>query len=68
MNNISGIFFQNKDDAETFKQSHILNNKSNILFARGTGVDTEKFALTKIPDIKQTFLPDELIGKKYITD
>lgn len=65
LNNISGIFFQNKDDAETFKQSHILNNKSNILFARGTGVDTEKFALTKIPDIKQT-LNFLLIGRLLI--
>ena len=39
-----GVFFQNVDDAEVFQRQGILGPKARVLFARGTGVDTERFA------------------------
>ena len=39
-----GVFFQNHDDITVFKQSGILGPKARVLTARGTGVDTKRFA------------------------
>ena len=39
-----GVFFQNHDDITVFKQSVILGPKARVLTARGTGVDTKRFA------------------------
>ncbi|MCR5814276.1 MAG: glycosyltransferase family 4 protein [Desulfovibrio sp.] len=39
-----GIFFQNPDDAALFQSQGILDESARVLFARGTGVDTARFA------------------------
>lgn len=44
-----GIFFQNNDDAKIFCKQNILNKKSSILFAKGTGVDINYFADAPLP-------------------
>lgn len=41
---IDGVFFQNPDDVATFTQANIVDKKTRILMARGTGVDTKHFA------------------------
>ncbi|MBO4336247.1 MAG: glycosyltransferase family 4 protein [Desulfovibrio sp.] len=41
-----GVFFQNADDAALFQEQGILDPKARVLFARGTGVDTQRFAYT----------------------
>lgn len=45
----SGIFFQNHEDAALFRQRGILDRDAPVFFARGTGVDTEKFATLPLP-------------------
>ena len=47
-----GIFFQNEDDIATFQKAGILRPKSRVLRARGTGVDTARFAPTPLPGLK----------------
>ena len=39
-----GVFFQNHDDITVFRQSGILGPMARVLTARGTGVDTKRFA------------------------
>lgn len=56
----SGVFFQNHDDADLFIREGILDKSDRILFARGTGVDTEHFASAPLPDGQITFL---LVGR-----
>ena len=46
-----GIFFQNEDDIATFKKAGILRPKARVLRARGTGVDTARFAPTPLPGL-----------------
>ena len=46
-----GVFFQNDDDIAVFRQSGILGPRSRILKARGTGVDTKRFAPTPLPGL-----------------
>lgn len=54
---IEGVFFQNKDDAALFRKTGILTPFARVLFARGTGVDTERFAPAPQPEgAKYTFL------------
>lgn len=45
-----GIFFQNQDDITVFRQSGILGSGARVLTARGTGVDTKRFAPSPFPD------------------
>ena len=45
-----GIFFQNQDDITVFRQSGILGPKARVLTARGTGVDTKRFAPSPFAD------------------
>ena len=45
-----GVFFQNQDDIEVFRQSGILGRNARVLTARGTGVDTRRFAPSPFPD------------------
>ncbi|WP_300551510.1 glycosyltransferase family 4 protein [Desulfovibrio sp.] len=44
-----GIFFQNQDDIKVFRQSGILGRNERVLTARGTGVDTKRFAPCPLP-------------------
>ena len=46
-----GIFFQNEDDIATFQKAGILRPKARVLRARGTGVDTARFAPTPLPGL-----------------
>lgn len=46
-----GVFFQNQDDAGLFRESGILSPDANILFAAGTGVDTDWFAPRPFPQL-----------------
>ncbi len=45
-----GIFFQNQDDIKVFRQSGILGRNARVLTARGTGVDTKRFAPSPFPN------------------
>lgn len=45
-----GVFFQNQDDISVFRQSGILGRNARVLTARGTGVDTMRFAPSPLPD------------------
>lgn len=45
-----GVFFQNRDDIEVFRESGILTSGARVLTARGTGVDTKRFAPAPFPD------------------
>ena len=45
-----GVFFQNQDDITVFRQSGILGPGARVLTARGTGVDTKRFAPGPFPD------------------
>ena len=45
-----GVFFQNQDDITVFRQSGILGPKARVLTARGTGVDTKRFAPSPFAD------------------
>lgn len=44
-----GVFFQNDDDREIFFRSGILPRTARVLKARGTGVDTARFAHAPLP-------------------
>ena len=44
-----GVFFQNQDDIKVFRQSGILGHNARVLTARGTGVDTKRFAPSPLP-------------------
>ena len=44
-----GVFFQNQDDISVFRQSGILGRNARVLTARGTGVDTKRFAPSPLP-------------------
>ncbi|MBD8896335.1 glycosyltransferase family 4 protein [Desulfovibrio desulfuricans] len=44
-----GVFFQNQDDITVFRQSGILGRNARVLTARGTGVDTKRFAPSPLP-------------------
>lgn len=44
-----GVFFQNQDDIKVFRQSGILGRSARVLTARGTGVDTKRFAPSPLP-------------------
>ncbi len=52
LSRVSGIFFQNKDDLEVFRKSGIINAQSPVFLARGTGVDTQKFAPAPLSEKK----------------
>ena len=45
-----GVFFQNQDDIRVFRASGILGADARVLTARGTGVDTRRFAPAPFPD------------------
>ncbi|WP_374288020.1 glycosyltransferase family 4 protein [Desulfovibrio desulfuricans] len=47
---VEGVFFQNQDDIAVFRQSGILGSSARVLTARGTGVDTRRFAPTPFPN------------------
>ena len=44
-----GVFFQNHDDIAVFRESGILQPNARVLTARGTGVDTRRFAVAPLP-------------------
>ncbi|MFT4300617.1 MAG: glycosyltransferase family 4 protein [Desulfovibrio sp.] len=48
-----GVFFQNEDDVNVFRQAGILGSRARILRARGTGVDTSRFAPTPLPGLTE---------------
>ncbi len=47
-----GIFFQNDDDIAVFRRAGILGARARILKARGTGVDTSRFAPAPLPGLE----------------
>ncbi len=51
LKNVEGVFFQNRDDADLFRQCGILAHDARVLFARGTGVDCERFAPMPLPPV-----------------
>ncbi|MDR2055970.1 MAG: glycosyltransferase family 4 protein [Desulfovibrio sp.] len=51
-----GIFFQNRDDAGVFRESGIIGAGARVLFARGVGVDTNRFAAAPLPPPPPVFL------------
>lgn len=65
-----GIFFQNQDDASLFREQGILDQNSPVLFAAGTGVDTEFFAKAPVPPASPTvfLLVARLLEAKGIAD
>lgn len=48
-----GVFFQNEDDINVFRKAGILGSRARILRARGTGVDTCRFAPTPLPGLAE---------------
>ena len=46
-----GVFFQNRDDVEVFRQAGILAQDARIFMARGTGVDTGHFIPVPLPPL-----------------
>lgn len=57
---IDGVFFQNADDLEVFRNTRILSPDARIFMARGTGVDTARFAPAPFPPHPLKFI---LIGR-----
>jgi glycosyltransferase involved in cell wall biosynthesis len=49
-----GVFFQNDADRQVFLDAKILSPAARILQARGTGVDTVRFAPRPFPNYSQT--------------
>ncbi len=62
LNGVEGVFMQNLADAALFREQGILRKEARVLFANGTGVDTQQFAPSSPPDTKDglTFL---LVGR-----
>lgn len=48
---VEGVFFQNHDDANLFRQCGILASDARVLMARGTGVDVSRFAPRPLPPL-----------------
>ena len=48
-----GVFFQNQDDIRVFRESGILKRTARVLTARGTGVDTARFAPAPFPNYSE---------------
>ncbi len=56
----AGVFFQNRDDYDTFKKLGIIPKKLPVHMSRGTGVDLERFSPAPLPNDGPRFL---LIGR-----
>ncbi len=54
------VFFQNTDDVRTFREWHCLPASAQVVMTKGTGVDTEKFAVLPLPEKSPAFL---LVGR-----
>ena len=54
------VFFQNTDDVQTFRDWHCLPRGAHVVMTKGTGVDTDKFAVAPLPEAPLTFL---LVGR-----
>ena len=52
--NCAAVFFQNRDDERVFRKFGIIKRQKVVLIP-GSGVDTEKFAVTSLPE-KMSFL------------
>ncbi|WP_227368691.1 glycosyltransferase family 4 protein [Halomonas sp. M20] len=50
------IFFQNPDDEREFRQLKIINDTAKVVRTNGSGVDTEKFALSDLPSGNPVFM------------
>ena len=51
LGHVSGVFFQNADDIRVFREHGILAPDARVLMARGTGVDTARFAPAPYPPL-----------------
>ena len=51
LSKVSGVFFQNQDDIRVFREHGILGPDARVLTARGTGVDTARFAPAPYPPL-----------------
>ena len=61
LSGVEGVFFQNRDDLATFREAGILGSIARVLFARGVGVDIQRFAEAPLPPMDTpTFL---LVGR-----
>lgn len=56
----NAVFFQNTDDVRTFRDWHCLPRGAHVVMTKGTGVDTDKFAVAPLPEAPLTFL---LVGR-----
>ena len=54
------VFFQNTDDVQTVRDWHCLPRGAHVVMTKGTGVDTDKFAVAPLPEAPLTFL---LVGR-----
>lgn len=70
LKNAKGVFFQNQADAQVFREQGILGPGSPVLFAAGTGVDTERFYQAPFPQSPAPvfLLVSRLLEAKGIAD
>lgn len=69
LNDIDGVYFQNRDDAALFSAQKILRPDQRVLFAPGTGVDLARFQPAPFPDSPPVFLlAGRLLEAKGIED
>lgn len=59
LKNVEGVFFQNRDDLAVFREAGILAPQARVLMARGTGVDTHRFAEAPLPPLPAEDTPPE---------
>ncbi|WP_300707957.1 glycosyltransferase family 4 protein [uncultured Desulfovibrio sp.] len=59
LRHVEGVFFQNRDDVAIFRESGILGPQARVLMARGTGVDTRRFAEAPLPPLPAGDTPPE---------
>lgn len=56
LKDISGVYFQNRDDSELFKNERIVSPSQRLLFAPGAGVNTGYFTPAPFPEKGPVFL------------
>lgn len=66
MRNAKSIFLQNSDDVETFTKYGVINNQHKIVMIPGSGVNTEHFYVTPLPDVPTFLCISRLIKDKGI--
>ena len=63
------VFFQNPDDAALFRELRLINSRLPVVMVNGSGVDTDHYSHTPLPDGEIAFLLiARLIGDKGIRE